>query len=187
MTSQQEIQRYRTIERRHMIVVKDALAVGLDRFERGEPPGACFVFACIKYLEFIMGRFIRQGRGNVKRLESIVPASDAANRRVLADIDATLGECSEHVERLAAAREAMDEANLAATCRAFLDFYNGTLARRKDPAQAIVEQYVDTEAYWRDTNDVTDASIDTEHNLFLALTHIAPDIIQPDSESAPPS
>jgi len=182
MNRQQDIEHYRTIERRHMIRVKDALAVGLDRMARGEPPGAVFVFACTKYLEFIMGRFIRQGRGNVERLGSVVPESDAANRSVLADIDATLRECSGHVERLAAAREAMDETQLTAACHAFLDFYNGTLARRKDPAQAIVEQYVDPEAYWRDTNDVTDESIDTEHNLFLTLTHIAPDIIQPDSD-----
>lgn len=165
-----------------MIRVKDALGVGLDRFERGEQPGSCFVFACIKYLEFIMGRFVDQGRGNVERLSAAVPASDTENRQVIDDIDTTLGECRRHLERLAAAREAMDEAALAGTCRAFLEFYNGTLARRKDPAQAIVEKYFDPETYWRDTNDVTDASIDTEQTLFLALTHLAPDIIQPDPD-----
>lgn len=184
MLQQDDIRHFRTLERRHMIRVKDALSAGLERLQSGEARDLDFVIGCVDYLEFIMRRFFLQGEGNAGRLQRVISAADTDSRAVLDDIGATLAAARRHLERLVAARDAIGPDGqgvdaFAAAGRGFLEFYNGTLVRRKDPAQAIVEKYFDPETYWRETNDVTPESIETERALFHRLTEIAPDIIQP--------
>ncbi len=187
MPSMEDIQQYRTLERRHMIRVKDLLAAGLDRLRPGESGGVDLVLACVAYLEFVVGRFVAQGRGNVERLRAVIPAADAEGRGIVDDIERTLNGTRQQLDKLIAAREATTagrgDADLLATAsRAFVDFYDGTLARRKNPAQDIVARYVDPETYWRQTNDVTPESIETERALFHRLTELAPDMIQPEPD-----
>jgi len=191
MTERDDIQRHRTVERRHMIRVKDALARVVARLDAGgsadESGDPAFVSACVDYLEFIVGRFISQGLANVDRLNALIPATDAASLGIVHDIERTLAGTRQQLDRLVVAREAaasgaVDVEVLAAAGRTFLGFYDSTLARRKDPAQAVVEKYIDPDTYWRETNDVTDASIETERTLFHRLTVLAPDIVQSDPD-----
>lgn len=187
MLQQDDIRHFRTLERRHMMRVKDALAAGLERLQRGAASDPDFIVGCVDYLEFIMRRFFRQGEGNAARLQRVIAGDDAGSQAILDDIVATLAAARRHLERLVAARDSLGPDGqgidaLAAAGREFLEFYNGTLARRKDPAQAIVERYFDPETYWRATDDVTPESIESERALFQRLTDSAPDIIQPDSD-----
>lgn len=187
MVRTEEIQRYRTLERRHMIRAKDALSAGLERLRPAESGDMEFVLACIAYLEFIVERFVAQGRANVDRLRAVIPDSDAAGRRTVDDIERTLGATRDQLDRLVAARDAAagggtDRDRFVAACREFVDFYDGTLARRKNPAQDIVEKYIDADTYWRQTDDVTAESIETERALFHRLTVLAPDLVQPEPD-----
>jgi len=185
MTDQDDIRRFRTLERRHMIRVKDALASGLARLAADGSGDNRFVVACVEYLEFIVGRFVSQGRGTIDRLRAAIPVTDAEGLAVLGDIERTLAATRQQLGRLAAARASAgpdDGHALVDAARGFLAFYGGTLAQRKDPAQAIVDRYIDAEDYWRETNDVTADTFDTERKLFHRLTELAPDIVQPDPE-----
>ena len=159
-----------------MIAAKDALAQGLERLAAGAPDGGEFVSACVDYLEFVVGRFIRQGRANIARLRGVVPETEADDRRVLDDIEAALAATSEQLDRMTAARGG---AGFADAGRSFLRFYDGTLAQRKNRAQDIVDKYIDTTTYWRETDDVTEESIAEEQALFARLTALAPDIAAP--------
>lgn len=187
MARTEEIEHYRTLERRHMIRAKDALAARLERLRAGESGDMEFVLACVAYLEFIVGRFVAQGRGNVVRLRAVIPDTDAAGRRTVDDIERTLGATRDQLDRLVAARDAAARGvteldGFVAACREFVDFYDGTLARRKNPAQDIVDKYIDADTYWRQTDDVTPESIQTERALFHRLTALAPDLVQPDPD-----
>ena len=175
MLSKDDIQRFRTIERRHMIRVKGALAAALAR-PVADP---AVLRGCVDYLEFIVGRFVAQGRGNVQRLRAAIPPSDTASCGVVKDIEQTLATTRAQLEQLVAAR---DTDHLADACHTFVEFYDGTLARRKNPAQDIVDRYIDAETYWRETNDVTDESIATERTLFQHLAELAPELVQPDRD-----
>ena len=179
MNTQEEIQHYRNTERRHMISAKNALQSGVDTLAGGHND-TDFVLACVDYLDYIIGRFVEQGRGNTARLRQIVPADDAEDQQTLTDIESTLARTRTELDALIAARDEFrsndsDIESLTGACQNFLSFYNGTLAQRKDPAQTIVQKHIDPETYWQQTNDVTSESIETEQSLFARLTQLAPD------------
>ena len=179
MPPSEQTRQFRTLERRRMIRVKDALAAGID----AEPPATGFVAACIDYLEFIIGRFLHQGEGNIRRLCSIVPASDAADRKILTDIENTLASTRTQLQELISARDAWREghstdSDLRTACQAFLTFYNQILAHRKDPVQEIIAKYMEPETYWKQTDDVTADTIETEAKLFDELQASAPQGVQ---------
>lgn len=159
-----------------MIAAKDVLASGLGDAAGGSRE---LLTACIDYLEFVIGRFVKQGMANTERLRAAVPGEDQENWRILEDIAATLAATRDELDRLLAARDA-DDPTLLAAGRRFIEFYNGTLARRKDPAQQIIQQYFDPETYWRETDDVTPESIDTEAQLFGRIAALAPEAVPAD-------
>jgi hypothetical protein len=176
MDSSQDSIQFRTLERRHMIAVKTALA---KRVTSQPAHVDAQVHACVDYLDYIMGRFVEQGRSNVARLRAAVRSDDLDNRDIIDDIDTTLERTRQALDRLIAARdhfrkEGGQESDFLIACHAFLAFYDQVLASRKDPAQAIVEKYFDPEEYWRHSNDVTEQSIRTEQELF-ALTGLSVD------------
>lgn len=187
MDSMEETRQYRTIERRHMIRAKNALAEGLDQLARGLTVDIGFFMACADYLEFNMGRFVRQGVANLRRLRGVVPASDADNWRVIEDIEANLGHTRDHLDRLMQARKLASRGAAGAemlidASRQFLEFYNQTLASRKDPAQDIVARYIPPDDYWQATDDVTPESIESEQQLFRQIAELAPAGIQLDPD-----
>ncbi len=65
---QEEVKKYRTTERRHMIAAKDALKHGAGNLLAGNARDVEFVLACVAYLHFIIGRFVQQGHANIARL-----------------------------------------------------------------------------------------------------------------------
>ena len=159
---------FRTLERRHMIAVKTALA---DRVSAQRDPADELVRACVDYLEYIMGRFVQQGISNVNRLRAAVAPDDLESRGIVDDIDSTLKRTRQALDQLIAARDRCrrdggKEREFLLACRAFLAFYDQVLASRKDPAQGIVQKYFDPEEYWRLSNDVNEQSIRTERELF---------------------
>lgn len=163
-----------------MIAAKNALQNGVTRIEAGEQRGVDFVLACVDYLDFIISRFVEQGRGNAARLREVVPEDDAEDRRTLADIENTLARTGDELAALnTAARrfraDGSDFKGLTDACDKFLGFYNSVLARRKDPAQAIIQKHIDADRYWQQTNDVTADSIETEQALFAKIRQLAPD------------
>ena len=187
MTEDAELQRFRTLERRHMIGAKDALARGLDQIRSGKTHDHTFLVACVDYLEYIISRFIQQGKGNTSRLREVVPVDDIADHRIIDDIETTLATTAEQLDEVTRARDAIltahtDIRGFTAACDKFVDFYNEVLAHRKDPAQEIIRKHFDDEAYWRQTNDVTPDSIRTEQLLYQRLTDLAPDGAQPDPD-----
>lgn len=185
MISREDIQHYRNTERRHMIAAKNALQNGLEQLDDGGSVDVDFVLACVQYLDYIIGRFVEQGRGNTSRLREFVPADDAADQRILGDIESTLALTTDQLAalRLATARfrEGLAEIEkFRGACDEFLNFYNSVLAQRKDPAKSIIQKYIDPDTYWARTNDVTPESIKTEQALFVTIRKRAPDGFQID-------
>ena len=183
MNTQEEIQHYRNTERRHMIAAKDALMHGVPRLADGNTGDTDFVLACVNYLDFIIGRFVRQGHANTASIREVVPDDDAEDQRTLADIEDTLDDTHKQIECLLAASGQFQSGDIdieafANACGEFLDFYNRVLARRKDPAQAIVQKHIDADTYWRQTDDVTVESIETEKALFGKIRQLAPPGLQ---------
>lgn len=160
-----------------MIAVKDALAAGL----KASPANPEFVLACVDYLGYIIGRFNAQGNANLKHLLPRVEAArNDEDRRIVADIAATIGATEAELGLLLAAvaqfrhdREC-GVPDLLDAARGFVAFYNSVLASRKNPAQDIIGRYFDDAEYWALTNDVTPASIEAESSLFLRVTGLAP-------------
>ena len=180
---QEEIQHYRNTERRHMITAKDALRHGVSSLVDGNSNDVEFVLACLHYLDYIMSRFVQQGRENTGRLREIVPEDDEEDQRTLADIENTLARTGEQLDQLKSARKQFqsDEIDIGAfgsICEEFLNFYNDVLARRKDPAQSIIQKHIDADTYWQQTDDVTAESIETEQQLFGKIKQLAPDELQ---------
>ena len=176
---QEDVQKYRTTERRHMIAAKDALEHGTLNLLDGNSPDVDFVLACVAYLPFIIGRFVRQGHANIARLREVVPPGDVEDQQTLTDIERTLNQTNVKIEMLGSARDQfeskkIDVETLRVACDDFLDFYNRVLARRKDPAQAIIQKYIDADTYWQQTDDVTTESIETEKLLFGNIGALAP-------------
>lgn len=183
MKSVQEIQYHRNTERRHMIAAKNALLAGVADLADHNGNNADFVLACVDYLDYIIGRFVEQGRGNTALLRAVVPEDDAQDQRTLADIEGTLTRTADQLAALksATARYREDPADIesfAGACGAFLDFYDGVLARRKDPAQSIIQKHIDKDTYWERTDDVTTDSINTEKAMFAQIRELAPDGLQ---------
>lgn len=169
--------RHRQTERRHMIVVKDALAAGL----KTSPANPAFVLACVDYLGYIIGRFNAQGRANIDRLlPRVAIAHDDEDRRIVADIAATISTTEAELGLLVAAAAEFrmaperDMPGLLKAGHRFVVFYNSVLASRKNPAQEIIGRYFDDAEYWALTDDVTPASIEAERSLFLRVTGLAP-------------
>jgi len=180
---QEETQHYRNTERRHMIAAKDALQHGVSGFADSHSGNLEFVLACVHYLDFIIGRFVKQGHANTARLREVVPEDDADDQRTLADIENTLARTGEQLDRLKSARKQFqsDEIDIDAfsgACEEFLNFYNSVLARRKDPAQSIIQKHIDSDTYWQQTDDVTAESVETEQELFGKIKQLAPDGLQ---------
>ncbi len=179
MPPSEQTREFRTLERQRMIRVKDALAAGIA----AQPPATDFMAACVDYLEFIVGRFVRQGVANAERLRVAVPSMDTASQQILADIERTLARTRMQLQELIAARDSLragDGGNrdFCTASQAFLAFYNQSLAQRKNPAQEIIAKYIDPEVYWKQTDDVTSETIDTEARLFEKLRATAPPGIQ---------
>jgi hypothetical protein len=163
------IAEHRTTERRHMIVVKDALATALDT----SPVDAGAILACVDYLGYIIGRFNAQGRANVDRLLPLIKtAGSDSDEKIVADIAGTISRTERELELLIAAATAFrntPDGDLPKLLRAghrFVAFYDAVLARRKESAQDIISRYFDGAEYWSLTDDVTPASIETEKALF---------------------
>lgn len=175
-----DIQKHRQTERRHMIAAKDALAAGLAvNAARGDDLQN-FYAACVDYLVMSLGRFHGQGFKNFDHLRPLVPESDAESRAALADLETTLTTSRDEIAKL---KRAMDvfltqglsgQKTFEAAARTFVDFYNSTLAQRKNPAQVIIERYVPSEDYWKLTDDFTQEVIDTETRLFARIEEAAP-------------
>ncbi|MEZ5566091.1 MAG: hypothetical protein R3F24_11445 [Gammaproteobacteria bacterium] len=170
----------RFVERRHMIAVKNAMAAGVEAGRSVE--ASAFLLACIDYLDFIIGRFQAQGRANLTRLGPKVEASnDDEGRAVVADIGQTLDKTGEALQKLLAeavpfrgnspSRQTQD---LVVAARRFVSFYDSVLASRKNPAQQIIDRYFTPEEYWKLTDDVTPASVATEHELYQRVVDLAP-------------
>jgi hypothetical protein len=179
MNIQEEIQHYRNTERRHMIAAKDALQQGAPRLAGGNAHDVDFVLACVNYLDYIMSRFVQQGHANTARLRELVPADDADDQRILADIESTLDQTGKRLEVLRSASGQFQSGGTVpeefqGACGEFLDFYNRVLARRKDPAQAIIQKHIDSDNYWQQTNDVSVESIETEQKLFKKIKQLSP-------------
>ena len=176
---QEEVQKYRTTERRHMIAAKDALEHGALSLAAGNSRDAEFVLACVAYLHFIISRFVQQGHANIARLREVVPPGDAQDQQTLADIETTLDQTNVKIGMLGSARDQfaskiIDVEALRVACDDFLDFYNRVLARRKDPAQTIIQKHIDADTYWQQTDDVTIESIETEKLLFGNMGALVP-------------
>ncbi len=176
-----DIQKHRQTERRHMIAAKDALSGGLAvNAPRGDDLQD-FYGACVDYLTMSLKRFHAQGFKNFEHLRPLVPTADVESCDALADLETTLTNSRDEVGRL---KKAMDlfltqglsgQTKFEETARAFIEFYNSTLAKRKNPAQVIIERYVPTEDYWRLTDDFTQDVVDTEARLFDRIKETAPD------------
>jgi len=178
MKTREEIQHYRNTERRHMIAAKNALNEGVTGLTADDVNGIDFVLACVDYLDFIIGRFVEQGTGNTARLREIVPEDDTEDQRTLADIEKTLALTAKELEVLNLATDQFrsgdsDNEGFADACAVFLGFYNSVLARRKDPAQSIIQKHIDSDTYWAQTDDVTAESIETEQRLFGKIEQLA--------------
>jgi hypothetical protein len=172
---------HRHTERRHMIGVKNALAVGLE----ATPPEADFLLACADYLGYIVGRFTAQGRANLQRLgPRVAAAGDGEGARVVADIASTLGATESALAGLLAGAEACRDRpedglpQLHAAARRFVAFYDAVLAARKDPAQHLIDRHFSSAVYWALTNDVTGESVATEAALFQRVARLAPPGVQ---------
>ena len=181
MPPSEQIREFRTLERRRMILIKDALAAATAT----ELPDTRFMAACVDYLEYIIGRFLRQGQGNIARLREVVPASDTADQRLLTDIENTLASTRTQLQELIDARNAWraghgTDTDFCTASQGFLAFYNQILAQRKNPVQEIIAKYIDPEVYWKQTDDITSETIDTEAKLFEQLRAAAPPGIQLD-------
>lgn len=171
---------FRRTERRHMIRVKDALPAALAM--PGDQMG--LALACIDHLGFIIGRFLAQGQLNITHLQPrVVAAGDEAGRQVLEDIARTLAGCEAAFAELKAAAARLSDsgaggprghADFEASARRFLAFYDSTLAGRKDPAQQIIRQYFTDGEYWALTDDISEAVIDRERDLFARIVELAP-------------
>jgi hypothetical protein len=153
---QEEVQKYRTTERRHMIAAKDALKHGAGNLLAGNSRDVAFVLACVA-----------------------VPPDDAEDQQILTDIERTLNQTNVKIEMLGSARDQFESKKIdveafRVACDDFLDFYNRVLARRKDPAQTIIQKHIDADTYWQQTDDVTTESIETEKLLFGNIGALAP-------------
>ena len=187
MTDQTRLQQYRNIERRHMIRAKDALSRGIGLIARGEHCDTAFVVACIDYLEYIISRFLEQGRASTQPLRQAVPGSEAEDHKLIDDIESTLAKTGTTLGTLIAARNQTLAGSenielLTNACEHFLGFYNRELSRRKDPAQAIIQKHFSTETYWQQTDDVSAQSIATERKLYQQLFDLAPPGAQPEPD-----
>lgn len=168
---------FRRTERRHMIRVKEALQAAL-----ATPGGhAALALACVEHLGFIIGRFLVQGRLNVRHLEPrITAAGDGEGRQVIDGIAHTLAGCEAALAELQAAAARLKNsgtdasADFEASAERFLAFYDSTLASRKDPAQQIIRQYFTDGEYWALTDDISDEVIDKERDLFARIVELAP-------------
>lgn len=176
-----QVKQFRRTERRHMIAVKNALGRGLDLAAAGESVGMDFYCACAEYLDFIMARFHAQGAANIERLRPLIDETDTEGQAILADTETMLADSQAAVTALLKAKvqlvergadrvEGFEEAG-----RAYIDFYDTAFARRKDPAQQIIEKYFDPQEYWLLTNDVTDDCVERERSLYNTVGATAPD------------
>ena len=166
-----------------MIAAKDALQHGVSSLADHNSRDVDFVLACVHYLDYIMNRFVRQGHANTARLREVVPEDDADDQRTLADIENTLVQTGNQLELLTSASGQFQSGGIDVevfgnACDEFLGFYNRVLARRKDPAQTIIQKHIDSDAYWRHTDDVTAESIETEQALFTKIKQLAPAELQ---------
>lgn len=166
---------HRHTERRHMIRVKNALAAGL----RVSPADPALILACTDYLDYVVSRFIDQGRANVARLmPRVAAAGDEEGARVVADIAQTLTATEAALVELragsAAGRNSGRLPELLKAADRFVVFYDAVLASRKYPAQQVIERHFSSEEYWALTNDVTGESIAREGALFEAVERLAP-------------
>lgn len=114
---------------------------------------------------------MRRDRANILRLQRVVRSDDLQSQRTIDDISGTLERTRQELNRLVEARghyreKAAKSLELFNACSRFIEFYDKVLASRKDPAQAIIEKYFDPDEYWRQTDDVTEQSIEKERELF---------------------
>lgn len=164
-----------------MIAAKNALGDGLDLDATRGDDLQDFYRACVDYLAMSLDRFHAQGLKNFDHLRPLVPESDAESREALADLEATIAASRHEIGRLTRAMDVFlaegpsGRETFERAARGFVAFYDSTLAKQKNPAQAIIERYVPRDQYWRLTDDFTREVIETEARLFRRIEQTAPD------------
>ena len=163
-----------------MIIAKEALSAGLNLIDR-DPSSQKFLAASVSYLEYIIGRFIAQGRNNLVHLGQRILADNEDDQRIRRDIERTLEDTETRLDALVVSAARYCTGSVPGTkqfvqaANEFINFYNNVLAQRKNPAQEIIQKYFSDNEYWQMTDDVTEESIATEQRLFDAVREDAPD------------
>lgn len=177
-----------SLERRHMAEVENALAAAIDAgLEAGRLDEFCR--ACATYLRFIGERFSRQERTHCELLRPRLAPADAANRRVLDELEETLRLSGPAIAALAAALQrresgACQAAEFLAACRDYVEFLKRELGQRRHVIHHLFERHYRV-AEWRRASCVDADSILEERELYEAVRSKLPPGIVLESARSP--
>jgi hypothetical protein len=181
------------LERGHMASVRRACADALNQTSAGIGASVQeeFCLRCARYLVFIVARFNAQDQAHSDQLRPLLAADDAMHRETLDDLDRTLALNREALGALAAALQARDvepsqagaalldapgAGALLQACRAYLEFYERVLTRRRHVLAPLLEQHYRM-PHWRRACFVTADTVLEEKALFGDVAgHLPPGI-----------
>jgi hypothetical protein len=163
MNELQLIREQVSTERRHMAEVKNACGTAIERGIDTDTGLDEFCQACADYLVFILGRFNAQDQAHCELLRPRLAPDDAANRRILDDLEETLQISRGAIARLAAALDArraghMHAPEFVGACRDYVAFFNDVLSRRRHVIYHLFDRHYGVED-WRRASFVDADSI----------------------------
>ncbi len=160
-----EIQAFRHLERRRMIEIKDRISTLLDESVPDPRP----LHACVRYLVFIVGRFVAQGLSNIEYLRLRVAPDDSEGHDNLEALEGMLHRAHARIGELRRALDDTQSGQLREAASNFVAFYDARMAPRKNDAQSIITKYVPSDEYWKVTADVTAVTIAREAELYAEI------------------
>ena len=160
-------------ERRHMGEVAGACREALERSPAGDTSLDELCQAAAAYLVWIAGRFNAQDQAHCDLLRPRLTADDAADHRILDDLEATLRENRVAIGRLDAALQArqagrMHAAEFVGACRDDLRFYDDVLLQRRHVIHHLFDRHYGIEE-WRRASLVDADSIVEERSRYARV------------------
>jgi hypothetical protein len=173
-------------ERRRQIQIRKAFEAGLDLPDDRRTDLSEFYLAAGSYIVFSMDRLHYQDQVIHDLLAERIPKDDTDAHERLATLNERQDKSRQMVETFRQAVETLSEtgpdgrASFEHAAHAFTAAFTSLMAPRKNPFSAYTDQLF-SEEDWELVAGVTDDSIATENNLYLAVQSNAPEGLDPET------